>query len=61
MSHFKSMMSLQAVKPMLQDKTKQKVQILKDNGRDELLEVTSLPYLQFRCFNFWNPQFLSHE
>ncbi|KAH9576556.1 hypothetical protein CY35_01G167500 [Sphagnum magellanicum] len=38
-----------AVKPMLQDKTKQKVQILKDNGRDELLEVMDPDTLPLFC------------
>jgi hypothetical protein len=29
------------VKPMLQERTKQKVQVLKGNGREELLQVIS--------------------
>lgn len=29
----------QAVKPLLQERTKRKVQVLRGNGRDELLQV----------------------
>lgn len=33
----------QAVKPMLQERTKRKVQVLRGNGRDELLQVKFCP------------------
>jgi hypothetical protein len=38
-----------AVKPMLQERTKRKVQVLRGNGRDELLQVMDLETLPSFC------------
>lgn len=45
------------MKPMLQERTKQKVQVLKGNGREELLQVilVGLKRLFFLC------HFLKHD